>query len=847
MNELENKNSNLKVEFKKVMKNSLKKTAIIVIIIASVLLFMALSWLISMNKFSKEVSKYVSSNPVKYNTTDDSISIDEEIVDGLIKTIEDAGFNLEKLNLTKEELMKLYTAEVVSSEINRGVAEQDGKYYGRVFLKRENPDTGDLEQLKYEPLETFEKMDASQILKYFSLDGDKVCIARVDTSTDNDGNTTSSIEIDKLNYKDDISQYIVPIEFLLDLCAVSQNSGFVVALADKIINETEIVIEVLQNKTETVTTSTYEYSTEIEASIKTEKYDKDGVIIGSPIINTLNPIVKSEDPEITTQSETKISNSIEVKSVNNWIVNIVNNYNKVTTSDDYEPEPEIINDESKDNHEYSYLNRIDNDDGSYDINYKSTITRKVNQKKSQKITTTSETYQEATIESQVDKTDEFIEMLKKEYPISSFSNTSTSPIGKLEDGSAILFKMLQNGERTQSLERIMRYILGKATDNDYHVDEFDFGIFDAHNFSNVGEICGSDAEEKVWYALKKLEYTDEVIAGAMGNIARESGFNPNALNSSSGAYGLAQWLTGRRTKLQAYATSKETTEADVDTQVEFLIAEITGTGRAADFADRRIKGGRGENYHHYNDWANATSYEEAAIAFCWFFETPSSSSVKTDEIKKAEQKRVDLAKTYYEKYRGKQLSDLEGSSSSNEFIGNVDSVTVNGYNFPHYLQGNYSYRFGSSTISDSGCGPTSLAMILAGLLNDRSINPVTVVKNLEDYYPSYTSYYKPGAGTIWNGVFNNNQLNKYYGVSAREVGTTQGIQEVQNGKLAIGRVKGHVLAIIPVPEKYRGQGYRFYIIDSVNQLDGPYKSAQEVIAKPSSGGMFQIMRIIEKN
>ena len=174
------------------------------------------------------------------------------------------------------------------------------------------------------------------------------------------------------------------------------------------------------------------------------------------------------------------------------------------------------------------------------------------------------------------------------------------------------------------------------------------------------------------------------------------------------------------------------------------------------------------------------------------------------------------------------------------------SVNSNGYTFPHYLQRNYKRRYGASTIAQAGCGPTSLAMILAGLLKNPSITPVTVVENMEAYYPNYSAYYT-SAGTIYSGMLNNNLLKKCYNVRATSVSTEQGIKAVESGKSAIGRVQGHILAIVPVPEQYKGQGYRFYIMDSARGLDGPYKSAAEVRAKRASGGEFSILYTIEPN
>ena len=234
----ENTENNLR-KAARVVKNILKspfkrRILLIAIAIAAVIILCGAAYESLVDAFSNNVSDYVQGNSVQYSTDYNSIVISDETIDGLIRVIEDMGIDLDDMELTRDDIAKLYAAEVVSSEINRGVTEEAGKYYGRVYIKRLNPDTGELEMLNYEPsLETFEQMDASQILNYYSMDGDKICIANTNTSTDAEGNTTSTVTINKLSYKDNISQYTVPIEFLLDLCLISQNPGFVLALADK--------------------------------------------------------------------------------------------------------------------------------------------------------------------------------------------------------------------------------------------------------------------------------------------------------------------------------------------------------------------------------------------------------------------------------------------------------------------------------------------------------------------------------------------------------------------------------------------------------------------------------------
>lgn len=78
-----------------------------------------------------------------------------------------------------------------------------------------------------------------------------------------------------------------------------------------------------------------------------------------------------------------------------------------------------------------------------------------------------------------------------------------------------------------------------------------------------------------------------IIAAIMG----ESGpyLNPNAKNSTSGAYGIAQWLGKRKQNLQTVATQLGKTENSFEAQLEFLYRELTpGTGYTDSIADGYI-------------------------------------------------------------------------------------------------------------------------------------------------------------------------------------------------------------------------------------------------------------------
>lgn len=163
---------------------------------------------------------------------------------------------------------------------------------------------------------------------------------------------------------------------------------------------------------------------------------------------------------------------------------------------------------------------------------------------------------------------------------------------------------------------------------------------------NKRELPGDTPQEKVWIALKEAGYSDTAAAAALGNIEWESGgFNPGAIEGGSGeGFGLCQWSFDRKTQLFEFAERRGVDPSDVDLQIEFLLAELTGESTddldpgqfAYQFADREDK---------RNTWENSSSIEEATIAFCQGFERPRREDEHNEE-------RIEAAKRYYEEFAG---------------------------------------------------------------------------------------------------------------------------------------------------------------------------------------------------
>jgi hypothetical protein len=89
-------------------------------------------------------------------------------------------------------------------------------------------------------------------------------------------------------------------------------------------------------------------------------------------------------------------------------------------------------------------------------------------------------------------------------------------------------------------------------------------------------------------------------AGVVGSLMQESGLSTTAKNPSSGAYGIGQWLGGRKTNLLNQGDPKS-----LHGQLNFLWSELQGPEKAA--LDR-LRGAR--------------TVADAAAAFTWGFERP---------------------------------------------------------------------------------------------------------------------------------------------------------------------------------------------------------------------------------
>jgi hypothetical protein len=70
-------------------------------------------------------------------------------------------------------------------------------------------------------------------------------------------------------------------------------------------------------------------------------------------------------------------------------------------------------------------------------------------------------------------------------------------------------------------------------------------------------------------------------AALTGHGMQESSLNPNAYNPAEGAFGAIQWREGRLDNLKKFAGSRGKPVNDLDTQLDFIIAEMGGPEKKA--------------------------------------------------------------------------------------------------------------------------------------------------------------------------------------------------------------------------------------------------------------------------
>lgn len=167
---------------------------------------------------------------------------------------------------------------------------------------------------------------------------------------------------------------------------------------------------------------------------------------------------------------------------------------------------------------------------------------------------------------------------------------------------------------------------------------------------------GDDNKEIIWNYLVGKGLSDEVAAGIMGNMQQESSLDTESTNTTSGAYGLCNWLDGRLEGLQNYAAARGKEASDIEVQLSYLWCELT------DEEDNGIEGSYADNQfmdgafgYTMDDLKAADSAHKATLIFGQCIERFGSGE---------EGSRFDYAESIYEEMKGTKASSSSSSSSS---------------------------------------------------------------------------------------------------------------------------------------------------------------------------------------
>lgn len=172
-----------------------------------------------------------------------------------------------------------------------------------------------------------------------------------------------------------------------------------------------------------------------------------------------------------------------------------------------------------------------------------------------------------------------------------------------------------------------------------------------------GEYGPDTVQYKVWHVLRGAGYLEAAVAAVMGNIQRESEFDPAKVEAGSGrGFGLVQWTGSRRTDLENYAKTKNMDPASLQLQLDFLISELNGTSA---WSGKSSTAYDGKSYTK-DDWQYGNDLYKTTVAFMTAYERPAVGSNPKEQI----QKRVDAATEYYNAFHG-QAIDTNAMTTSN--------------------------------------------------------------------------------------------------------------------------------------------------------------------------------------
>ena len=227
---------------------------------------------------------------------------------------------------------------------------------------------------------------------------------------------------------------------------------------------------------------------------------------------------------------------------------------------------------------------------------------------------------------------------------------------------------------------------------------------------NGGSYDEGTNEYIVWNYLTNAGYSAIIVAGIMGNIYGESGFNPKCVEKATGeGFGICQWSYGRKTKLYDYAKThsigKQSTSGgagNIYVQLDFLLEELDPNSVYFQFYENKSNYYGCKSYD-YDSFMSSTTITDATVAFmtCW-------ERCTNKNFKQGATKRINAAVGYYEAFTGTTPDkNLIGELESSD--GTVISSITDAYSYFDQLASAYGIGnlTGENSLSNNITGQTT--------------------------------------------------------------------------------------------------------------------------------------------
>lgn len=233
-----------------------------------------------------------------------------------------------------------------------------------------------------------------------------------------------------------------------------------------------------------------------------------------------------------------------------------------------------------------------------------------------------------------------------------------------------------------SANNILFYSPGKAGDPCAYTPS-------AATSMDIPSLTGKENAEKIWnYLTGQGGLSPEQAAGVMGNLAQESGYNPNSIEGNSVGFGIIQWSFGRRDALETAAKSAGIAASDLGFQLKYMTQEAEST-QLIDFHNLFSAFGVSSSDNVWDALKKQTTIEKATTFWHDSFERSNDYNTHGNI-----QHRIDFANDAYKKFKGSlpagssNLTDGAIQAACN-FAGGDLTQTLLAYAWPTYSPNNY--------------------------------------------------------------------------------------------------------------------------------------------------------------